>query len=148
MVSAFGEVHHGSKFDTPLEWVVSEQMLYRNWLKKYPNGKVLSTDTGFNRNYETDPYQSFFENQFVPYPDVVGDVRDDVPPKAWVYGIVVDEKSLAFPRDELPSDVSFDYRFNGRTLSVLYNEAGQNILITDADTGEVVSGLWSLWFAW
>lgn len=136
----------GTQTETPLEFVISEQMLYKKWLEKYPDGVVLSTDTGQNRNYSIDPYASYFASPGPLFP--VGDIRNDLGAKDWIYGIEVEGKALALVRDELPSGEQIQHEFNGQTLSIFYDEPVQNILVRNAATDEIISGTWSFWFAW
>lgn len=136
----------GPQSETPLEFVSSEQMLYKKWLEKYPKGVVLSTDTGHNRNYSIDPYTSYFASPGLLFP--VGDIRNELNPKDWVYGVLVDGKAIAFVRDRLASGELLEHEFNGQTLSIIYDEPAQNITIRNVATGESIPGTWSFWFAW
>lgn len=136
----------GIMFKTPLKWVPSQQLRYGKWKERFPDGKVLSTDTGFSRDYNRDPYT------WVPGTDgTLSDVpifRDDLPIKAWIFGILIDGKARAYPLDVLESQSSFTDTFEGVNLEVSYNMAARELTITRADTGEVVPAVQSFWFAW
>ena len=136
----------GSQFGTPLTFVPSDQMLYKSWREKFPQGSVLSNRTGHNRNYDVDPYADYFQDPAPLFP--VGDIRNDLEPKAWVYGVLVDDFPIAFARDQLPSDQLFEETVNGKQVAILYDEPSQNIQVTDPETGQQLTGLWSFWFAW
>lgn len=136
----------GPQSETPLEFIISEQMLYRKWLEKYPNGVVLSTDTGHNRNYSVDAYASYFASPGLLFP--VGDIRNELNPKDWIYGIQVNGEAIAFVRDKLVSGEQLEHEFNGQTLSIFYDEPAQNITVRNAATNEIIPGSWSFWFAW
>ena len=136
----------GSQFGTPLPFVPSAQMLYKSWREKFPEGKVLSDDTGHNRNYNVDPYADYFQNPDPLFP--VGDIRNDLETKAWVYGVLVDDFPIGFARDKLPSGQAFELTVNGSQITILYDESSQNIQVTDTETGQPLTGLWSFWFAW
>ncbi|MDJ0732711.1 MAG: DUF3179 domain-containing protein [Nostocaceae cyanobacterium] len=38
------------------------------WLAKYPNSKILSTDTGYNRNYQRYPYGTYYTDNRMIFP--------------------------------------------------------------------------------
>ncbi|MDJ0797224.1 MAG: DUF3179 domain-containing protein [Calothrix sp. MO_167.B12] len=38
------------------------------WLGKYPNSKILSTDTGHNRNYQKYPYGTYYTDKQIVFP--------------------------------------------------------------------------------
>jgi len=107
---------------------------------------VLSNITGHNRNYNVDPYANYFLDPSPLFP--VGDIRNDLEPKAWVYGVLVDDFPIAFARDQLPSGQLFEETVNGKQIAILYDESSQNIQVTDPETGQQLTGLWSFWFAW
>ena len=136
----------GSQFGTPLTFVPSDQMLYKSWRERFPKGSVLSNSTGHNRNYNVDPYADYFQDPDPLFP--VGDIRNDLEPKAWVFGVLVDDFPIAFARDQLPSGQLLEETVNGKQITILYDEPSQNIQVTDPQTGQQLTGLWSFWFAW
>ena len=136
----------GPQFGTPLTFVPSQQLLYRQWRERYPDGRVLSTETGHDRDYSIDPYARYFLNPDPLFP--VGDIRNDLEAKAWVFGVIANGKPIAFARDFLPSGESLQLTFNEVEIDVIYDAEAQNILVTDRTTGEQLTGLWSFWFAW
>lgn len=136
----------GPQFGTPLDFVPSTQLLYGSWKDLFPEGRVLSTETGHTRNYNVNPYARYFENPNPLFP--VGDIRNDLEPKAWVYGVLVGNQPIAFAREDLPSDQQFELDFNGQTIAISYDDNAQRIDVTEPETGNPLPGLWSFWFAW
>lgn len=51
-----------------LEQYPSTTMKWGDWKKLYPNGKVLSTDTGYERDYTRHPYNAYPKNPGVFFP--------------------------------------------------------------------------------
>lgn len=136
----------GTMFKTPLKWIPSQQLRYSKWKERFPDGIVLSTDTGFSRDYSRDPYT------WVPNTDStlsgVPIIRDDLPVKAWIFGILINDKARAYPLEVLQSQPSFTDSFEGVSLNVSYNAAASELTITRTDTGEVIPAVQSFWFAW
>lgn len=136
----------GTMFKTPLQWLPSQQLRYGRWKERFPDGDVLSTDTGFNRDYSRDPYT------WVPETDgTLSDVpvlRDDLEVKAWVFGILINGKARAYPLEVLQAQPSFSDRFEGVDLEVAYDADARELTLTRADTGEQIPAVQSFWFAW
>lgn len=55
-----GEAVVGEMTGTKLPTLPSDQILYGNWKKKFPNGEVLSRETGAIRFYGSNPYGDYF----------------------------------------------------------------------------------------
>ena len=142
----------GPQVKSRLRWLFSEQMTFGAWREKYTEGKVLSTDTGF-RNIEilTNGYTFNVYSQYEQSPNPPGlpeDIRDDLPAKAFVWGIVIDGFAKAYPRETLPSGVSFEDVVNGKTVALIFDEEADSIRVAESDTGNEINGVWSFWFAW
>lgn len=68
---------------------------WSNWLKQHPETKVLSLDTGFNRDYSPGrPYGEYFASTNLMFPALVDDKR--LKPKDYVYAIRVDGLAKAW----------------------------------------------------
>lgn len=58
----------GEKTNQELEKIVSVKTTLGKWKTKYPNTKILSTNTGYNRNYFHHPYENYSNNDNLNYP--------------------------------------------------------------------------------
>ena len=77
-----------------LEWIPSSQMTWQAWKRKYPDGQVLSTETGFDRPYTQSPYEGYTR---IPFPVFkVSTARNDLPMKARIVGIILEGKARAY----------------------------------------------------
>jgi len=66
------------------------------WLKQHPNTKVLSLETGFQRDYEPgQPYGEYFASAGLMFPALVEDQRLEA--KDYVYAIRADGLAKAWP---------------------------------------------------
>jgi hypothetical protein len=76
---------------------------WRRWRKRNPETRVLSTDTGYARNYGRDPYGrydprgGYYENDELLFPPLTSDDRYDR--KAIVMGARTPGGAVAFPKD-------------------------------------------------
>lgn len=66
---------------------------------RYPNGLVLSRETGFERDYTHDPHDAYTTNNALLFPLFVKD--DRFHPKDLVYGFVSGDHSMAFFEETL-----------------------------------------------
>ena len=71
---------------------------WHSWKKMYPNTKVMSTNTGYNRNYEVYPYsngsQDYREVDFLVFP--VKNIDNRLHTKERVLGLINNEDSRAY----------------------------------------------------
>ena len=77
--------------------IITDTIKWKEWKAKHPDTLVLSTDTGFIRNYERDPYEGYDRSSRIWFPIEVQD--DRLFSKARVYGIMVNGESKAYPED-------------------------------------------------
>ncbi len=78
-----------------LKKISAERTAWKHWLKKHPQTKVLSTDTGYHRDYNIDPYEGYYRALGIMFP--VGDVRTDLPAKEMVLGVEINGAAKAYP---------------------------------------------------
>ncbi|RKX34361.1 MAG: hypothetical protein DRP71_07365 [Verrucomicrobia bacterium] len=133
---------------TRLKWRLSEQMTWKDWKQKYPDGKLLSTNTGFSRRYDIDPYAAYFDSP-LPLFRTKNPVRKDLPEKEWVWGITVGDVAKAYPLARLVNGQSTRDTVNGVALNLVLNAQARSVTVTVAATGEPLNnGVGSFWFSW
>lgn len=80
---------NGIRAGTNIDRIDVVETNWSTWKKMYPNSKVLTTDTGFSRNYSGYAYgQSYLNNQNTLFPAVHED--DRLHPKERVHGVIAD----------------------------------------------------------
>lgn len=140
-----GEAVTGPLTGTELEILPSSLTTWKKWKKLHPETQVLSLDTGYARNYDSDPYldyyaqQSGFRSFFKLGPgekekELVVGVTIDGQPKAYPMRLI---KKLARIRDEIA----------GRKLTLSFNAETDNLTVTDAQ-GKVIEQMTVYWFVW
>lgn len=120
-----------------------------DWRRRHPATEVLSTDTGFARDYARDPYDGYERVQKLMF-DV--EQRDDrFPPKEWVLGIAVNGTYKAYPFSVLARtvDAGGDLKDTvaGRPLRIRYDRTHGTAEAFD-DLGHAWPGTMAFWFAW
>jgi hypothetical protein len=95
---AIGKAVVGPLIGEELEFVPARILSWGDWSQAYPEGLVLSTDTGAQRDYGTNPYAGY-DDEERPFL-FSGDIDPRLPAKEHVLGIAGDEV-IAFPYSEL-----------------------------------------------
>ncbi|MDE1767534.1 MAG: DUF3179 domain-containing protein, partial [Thaumarchaeota archaeon] len=65
---ALGEGITGDLTGYKLEKIPFDLMRWSDWKSLYPDSKMLSTDTGFERSYGADPYGDYYTNPQIIFP--------------------------------------------------------------------------------
>ena len=136
----------GELTGTRLKLLSSTQTTWRAWKKKHPKSLVLSTNTGYRRNYEKDPYQDYYSSSSLMFE--VNQKKNWYHPKEQVVGIEVGEVSKVYPFSELSkANVPFKDVVGGVTLKVFYDADSQTASIYDLK-GRLYPSVVGFWFAW
>lgn len=116
------------------------------WLEEHPESKVLSRDTGHDRNYDRQPYADYENQERLYFPVTDTDDRFDL--KEWVMGITVDGHSKAYAFSELQqTDSPFTDQIGSKEVTITFDAENESASAYDAD-GEPLSTLTAFWFAW
>ncbi len=119
---------------------------WKNWKDQYPGTLILSTNTGFSKDYSRDPYPDYYDSEKVWFP--VANKNDAMPPKAKILGLEINGKYKAYPFSELQkSNGIVEETVDGQDLLIHYNKKEESAYITDADNN-VINSTTLFWFAW
>lgn len=135
----------GPMTGTRLEILPSTLTTWSKWLKKHPQTEVLTTETGYSRDYSRDPYASYYESRsgflsfFKPGP---GEEEKEL-----VVGIELGESRFAFGMNALRRDKSLTATVAGRQLTARYSAEDDRLLVTDAQ-GTWIPHVLVYWFVW
>ncbi len=122
---------------------------WADWRSRHPSTTVLSTDTGFARDYSRDPYAGYDKVQKLMF-DVQH--RDDrLPLKEWVLGVQVGKTSKAYPFSALARRVDrhgvLRDTVAGQALQIRFDAQHQTAQAFDAN-GRPWPATMAFWFAW
>jgi hypothetical protein len=131
---------------TKLEIIPASNTSWAEWKSRYPNTLVLSTETGFNRNYTRTPYSGYDESDQLYFP--VSNRNNEYHQKEMIIGIEVDGKFKAYPYTELEklSFIPITDKFKGKTLKIYFDTTHQSARITDENEKELPY-MTTYWFA-
>lgn len=138
-----GEAIIGEHLGKKLAQVPLFTTTWAYWKNMFPDTKVLSSDTGYSRDYSRDPYEDHEQSL-----DTFGTEFEDtrLHPKAKIWGIEIDGKFKAY-NDEVLKRVSvLNDKFAGKIIKVTRSEGGE-VKIAD-DAGNEFVPIISYWFAW
>lgn len=129
-----------------LEKLDSVRTSWKAWKGENPGTVVLSTDTGYNRDYSVDPYAGYYRTLGIWFP--VGDVRKDLSAKEMVLGVEVGGQAKAYPLSALrkkPGTLSDQVA--GETIRIEISPDGEVAGVRNGQ-GKPISSLFSYWFSW
>lgn len=120
-----------------------------DWRQRHPNTEVLSTDTGFARDYSHDPYAGYERVQQLVFDVQHRDARFEL--KEWVLGIEVGDIHMAYPFSVLSRRVDANGELvdfvAGQRLRIRYDRRHGTAEAFDAQ-GQPWPGTMAFWFAW
>ena len=120
----------------------SQVLSFKIFKEKWPSGQVMSTDTGYGRNYDLYPYGDYNENDDIFFPISIKDTR--FPTKEIMYVVNAYDHSVAFPVKQLSESlISVDVRGNKVTGVIIDGE----IIVKDS-SGKILPGYHEMWFSW
>lgn len=105
----------------------------------YPNAVVLSSNTGFSRNYNLYPYGNYETNDKIFFPISKRDSKYHL--KELMYVFRYKDVSFTFPVKDLKNK---EYIHNGEQISIKDNKGLIEIFIN----GKEVPGYYEMWFSW
>ena len=143
-----GRAISGPLVGTELEPVAIRHELWRKWKARVgSDGRVLSTDTGYNRNYRHSPYGNYDQSERLYFP--VTQSSREYHPKTWVLGWTHNGESKAWPYPELEShkERTFEDTIGGKTVKVHFDAETPSAELRD-ESGELLPATRSFWFAW
>lgn len=137
----------GKWVNTRLTTIPSNHTTWKSWQEQHPDTLVLSTETGFQRNYNDSPYDDYDKSRNIYFP--IGKNSKRFHPKERVLGITIAGKYKAYPFVELAKNKQSKIidSFAGKNLIIEFNAENRDGTIRD-DTGKVLTTINSFWFAW
>ena len=115
------------------------------WKNEHPDSLVLSQDTGFDRQYGTDPYGSYYDESNLFFP--VENTDNSVHPKTVIYGIEINETYKAYTESLVNILGSFTDEINGTMINITKNPDG-SVYIYDIKTNKEIVKERDFRFAW
>ncbi|MEO0352437.1 MAG: DUF3179 domain-containing protein [Cyanobacteria bacterium P01_A01_bin.15] len=112
------------------------------WLEQYPDSQILSTRTGYDRNYEGYPYGTYYTDERIVF-DVRNQDQRELHPKAIVSYVWEPDgqiphnrfsgDSLQFVHAELQQQGSQEAELAGRTVRARWDESFETVIVEELD---------------
>lgn len=118
---------------------------WQQWKTAHPDTLVLSRETGFDRDYDRNPYPGYDDLLRVWFP--VAAESDQFSSKKWVTGFELNGAFLAVPKEEFKDVGSATASLGGEDIIITYDTDVDTITASTADGQEVLS-FDVYWFAW
>lgn len=140
----------GEMTGTKLTILPSDQVLYGNWKKQFPNGEVLSRDTGATRFYGQSPYGDYFAVTNLSL-SLVNSTDTRLPNNAFTFGVIVNEKAKAYHVDAIKEKGEVIDEFQGTVFRLVHDTELDVIRMFKKlpdGTEERVNPISGFWFSW
>lgn len=143
-----GEAVSGPLAGAPLPQLPARHTTWDDWRERHPRTQVLSTDTGFRRDYGASPYRGYERSRRL-YFSVANQAPRDYHPKALVMGLEVDGVHKAYPFEELEKRGAsrFSDMVNGERIEVFWNQDSSSAW-AETSAGDELPTTTGFWFAW
>ncbi len=144
---AIGKGVVGFYTDLQLEYVDSDVIDYSTYVSKYPNGKVLSDDTGYDRNYKLNsPYGDYTTNDDLYFP--VENLDTSLPKKEMLYVVndTDNEVSIAFVQTDLAESGRASINVEGINYTAIYTNG--KVSVTRSTDWAEIGTFTQMWFSW
>ncbi len=140
-----GEAVTGELTGTRLEVLPSTLTTWQKWRQQHPETEVLTTETGYSRNYDVDPYLDYYERQsgFWSFFKLGPGEKE----KELVVGVVIDGQAKAYPLRKIKIAGRIADRLAGTELTLSFDKTTDALAVTDAQ-GDSVEQMTVYWFVW
>jgi thiol-disulfide isomerase/thioredoxin len=138
-----GEAVVGDKTGTRLALYPSQVVSFKTVRERYPQAHILSTDTGYHRDYSVYPYGNYGSTDDLYFPVSVTDTR--LPAKEILHIVNYNGHSIAFKVKDLQPGVVATVDVAGTKITARIKEG--EIKVTTPD-GKELPSYTSMWFAW
>jgi len=119
---------------------------WQDWKNRHPESLVLSTDTGYSRNYSNNTYASYLKSPQTFFP--LSTISRRYHPKEDVLGLEIKGQYKVYPFIELEkSNAEFSETFNGQLITIRYDRQHRNAAIFNQQ-GKQLPAVRTFWFAW
>lgn len=143
-----GEALTGPKIGERLKKITVSTLPWSDWRQQYPGTIVLSTETGFNRDYQLFPYGDYNSSDDVFFP--LEHTDDRLFEKELTYGVRLYDKSKAYPlsalNEQFPEGGEFEDDIGGHPVRVIWKNGNFGIYDTVLEE-EIVPEI-GFWFSW
>jgi len=122
-----GEAIVGDMVGESLELIPTQIISFQQFKNAYPNGKVLSKDTGFNRRYGQNPYMGYDDIDQRPFL-FRGEIDERLPPNEKVIAIKQANINKAYPYSITYEEHVINDNVKGMPLVIFHSDGAVSAL--------------------
>jgi len=115
-----------------LEVLPSQTLSWADFRKRYPQGDVLSRDTGTERDYGRNPYQGYDDPDSQPFL-LDGETDDRLSPKERVAAVTAGEETVVVPFSRLEKEPVVNEQVAGKPVVVFFKRG----VVSALDAGSI-----------
>ncbi len=128
---ATGDAIAGEHTGVQLEFYPASMISWADFKELYPDGKVMSRDTGFSRDYGKNPYFGYDDISQSPFL-YDGTTPDQLPPMARVLTVDLNHEAVAYPYDVLSQSGVINDSVGGQAIVIFWAEGTASALDTSS----------------
>jgi hypothetical protein len=102
-----------------LTQIPAQIIAFRQFAEAFPDGTVLSKDTGHRRNYDRNPYTGYDDIDDRPFA-FTGEIDDRLPPKEKVVTVSLDSTHVAYPHSITRGNQVVNDAIGGTPVAVVH----------------------------
>ena len=127
--------------------IPTQRMDIKSLKSLHSDALILSSNTGYARNYQLSPYAGYSSQNRTYFP--ISNQDDRLHKKTWVIGITVGKVSKAFPLTAFPSKKSGQLKdqIGDTSITISWDPGPVNLKAITA-AGKEIPALQMYWFAW
>lgn len=129
-----------------LEVLPSTLTTWKTWRQTHPETLVLSTNTGYDRDYGQDPYADYYRSKRTIF-DFARDILQGHEAKELVAGVRVGDSAKAYPLEEVRLLGEIRDRLAGEELALAIDPRTDRLTVTDGQ-GKEIPVIVTYWFVW
>lgn len=129
-----------------LKMIPTQNTSWIAWKSDHPKTLVLSTETGYDRNYNRDPYIGYDQSERIYFP--VKKTNDRYHPKELIFGVSLNGINKAYSFEELSkTDGQIIDTLDDTEIIITFDKTEQSAKARTLD-GSQITGVTAYWFAW
>jgi len=102
-----------------LTQIPAQIIAFRQFAEAFPEGRVLSKDTGHRRNYDRNPYTGYDEIDDRPFA-FTGEIDERLPPKEKVITVSMDTTHVAYPHSVTREEMVINDEIGSTPVAVFH----------------------------
>ncbi len=137
----------GPSTGVKLEMIPSLTTTWKHWKTLHPETRVLSPNTGFRRDYNQNPYATYYASDQLMFP-VPKNVKSKLRNKERVIGLEMNGVSKAYAFSRLKKKATLiEDEVGGEKIHIHFDPKTETASITDSQ-GNMLPAFTIFWFAW